>query len=198
MCALSHFSLNPFTLFLLKRSQQICVCTFNRPLPYSPITLFTHYLIHPLPYSPFTLFTLYLIHPLPYSTFTLFNLYLIHPLPYSTFTLFILYLIHPLPYSPFTLFNLYLIHPLPYSSFTLFTLYLIHPLPYSQQICACTFNHPLPYFLAVVAYGSVVTLKNRRGGGGLLHSHAHLYPEEEGKYQQQQVSPEGVEGRGVD
>ena len=39
----------------------------------------------------------------------------------------------------------------------------------------------------VVAYGSVITLKNRRGGGGLLHSHAHLYPEDQGKYQQQQV-----------
>ena len=38
-----------------------------------------------------------------------------------------------------------------------------------------------------MAYGSVITLKNRRRGGGLLHSHAHLYPEEEGQYQQQQV-----------
>ena len=38
-----------------------------------------------------------------------------------------------------------------------------------------------------VAYGAVVTLKNRRGGGGLLHSHTHLYPEDLGEYQQQQV-----------
>jgi len=45
----------------------------------------------------------------------------------------------------------------------------------------------LVHFVSVVAYGSVVTLKNRRGGGGLLHSHGHLYPEEEGTYQQQQV-----------
>ena len=44
---------------------------------------------------------------------------------------------------------------------------------------------PSPYL--VVAYGSVITLKNCRGGGGLLHSHSHLYPEEEGQYQQQQV-----------
>ena len=39
----------------------------------------------------------------------------------------------------------------------------------------------------VVAFGSEITLKNRRGGGGLLHSHAHLYPEEYGEFQQQQV-----------
>jgi dolichyl-phosphate-mannose-protein mannosyltransferase len=39
-----------------------------------------------------------------------------------------------------------------------------------------------------VAYGAVVTLKNRRGGGGLLHSHTHLYPEDLGEYQQQQVT----------
>ena len=38
-----------------------------------------------------------------------------------------------------------------------------------------------------VAYGSIITLKNHRGGGGLLHSHHHLYPEGMGKYQQQQV-----------
>ena len=54
------------------------------------------------------------------------------------------------------------------------------------------FDYPLPLIshgglFAVVAYGSVITLKNRRGGGGLLHSHSHLYPEEEGTYQQQQV-----------
>ncbi|CAI8034049.1 Protein O-mannosyl-transferase 2 [Geodia barretti] len=39
-----------------------------------------------------------------------------------------------------------------------------------------------------VAYGSVITLKNRRGGGGLLHSHTHLYPEDLGEYQQQQIT----------
>eukprot|EP00731_Ephydatia_muelleri_P028261 Em0019g1134a len=39
-----------------------------------------------------------------------------------------------------------------------------------------------------VAYGSTITLKNHRGGGGLLHSHHHLYPEGMGKYQQQQVT----------
>jgi dolichyl-phosphate-mannose--protein O-mannosyl transferase len=36
-----------------------------------------------------------------------------------------------------------------------------------------------------VAYGSVITLKNRRAGGGLLHSHPHLYPEDVGVVQQQ-------------
>ena len=47
---------------------------------------------------------------------------------------------------------------------------------------------------AVVAYGSVITLKNRRGGGGLLHSHPHLYPEEFGELQQQQVRGYSVKG----
>ena len=46
----------------------------------------------------------------------------------------------------------------------------------------------------VVAYGSVITLKNRRGGGGLLHSHPHLYPEEFGELQQQQVRGYSVKG----
>ena len=41
--------------------------------------------------------------------------------------------------------------------------------------------------LVDVGYGSVITLKNCRGGGGLLHSHQHLYPEEYGEFQQQQV-----------
>ena len=41
--------------------------------------------------------------------------------------------------------------------------------------------------MIVVGYGSVITIKNCRGGGGLLHSHQHLYPEEYGEYQQQQV-----------
>ncbi|XP_072032340.1 protein O-mannosyl-transferase 2-like [Amphiura filiformis] len=36
-----------------------------------------------------------------------------------------------------------------------------------------------------VAYGSVITLKNTRAGGGLLHSHWHLYPEGLGAQQQQ-------------
>jgi len=36
-----------------------------------------------------------------------------------------------------------------------------------------------------VAYGAVITLKNHRGGGGLLHSHPSLYPEGEGAIQQQ-------------
>ncbi|BES91409.1 dolichyl-phosphate-mannose-protein mannosyltransferase activity [Nesidiocoris tenuis] len=36
-----------------------------------------------------------------------------------------------------------------------------------------------------VAYGSIVTLKNRRTGGGYLHSHWHLYPEGVGARQQQ-------------
>ncbi|XP_028396136.1 protein O-mannosyl-transferase 2-like isoform X2 [Dendronephthya gigantea] len=36
-----------------------------------------------------------------------------------------------------------------------------------------------------LAYGSVVTLKNNRPGGALLHSHHHLYPEEHPPVQQQ-------------
>ena len=36
-----------------------------------------------------------------------------------------------------------------------------------------------------VAYGSIVTMKNHRAGGGLLHSHPHLYPEGVGIMQQQ-------------
>ena len=36
-----------------------------------------------------------------------------------------------------------------------------------------------------VAFGSNITLKNHRAGGGLLHSHFHLYPEEVGPQQQQ-------------
>lgn len=36
-----------------------------------------------------------------------------------------------------------------------------------------------------VAYGSIITLKNHRTGGGYLHSHWHLYPEGVGARQQQ-------------
>ncbi|XP_072164883.1 protein O-mannosyl-transferase 2-like [Diadema setosum] len=36
-----------------------------------------------------------------------------------------------------------------------------------------------------IAYGSIITLKNQRAGGGLLHSHHHLYPEGFGAMQQQ-------------
>ncbi|XP_036671591.3 protein O-mannosyl-transferase 2 [Drosophila suzukii] len=36
-----------------------------------------------------------------------------------------------------------------------------------------------------VAYGSVVTIKNHKTGGGYLHSHQHLYPKEVGARQQQ-------------
>ena len=39
----------------------------------------------------------------------------------------------------------------------------------------------------VLGYGAVVTFKHHRGGGGLLHSHAHLYPEDMADLQQQQV-----------
>lgn len=36
-----------------------------------------------------------------------------------------------------------------------------------------------------VAFGSIITLKNQRTGGGYLHSHWHLYPENVGSRQQQ-------------
>lgn len=44
------------------------------------------------------------------------------------------------------------------------------------------YNASMPRF---VAYGSVITLKNTRTGGGYLHSHWHLYPEGVGARQQQ-------------
>lgn len=44
------------------------------------------------------------------------------------------------------------------------------------------YNASMPRF---VAYGSVITLKNTRTGGGYLHSHWHLYPEGIGARQQQ-------------
>ena len=39
-----------------------------------------------------------------------------------------------------------------------------------------------------LAFGSVVTLKNHRAGGALLHSHTHLYPKEHPPEQQQVTS----------
>lgn len=39
-----------------------------------------------------------------------------------------------------------------------------------------------------VAYGSAVTLKNHKTGGGYLHSHSHLYPKEAGGARQQQIT----------
>lgn len=36
-----------------------------------------------------------------------------------------------------------------------------------------------------LAFGSIVTIKNHRAGGALLHSHPHLYPKEHGPEQQQ-------------
>ena len=63
--------------------------------------------------------------------------------------------------------------------------------------CSPLFLHFLPLAIvsslspfhchSVLAYGSTITLKNHRGGGGLLHSHAHLYPEDVSKFKQQQV-----------
>jgi len=35
------------------------------------------------------------------------------------------------------------------------------------------------------AYGSLISLKHQRTGGGYLHSHWHLYPEEHPPRQQQ-------------
>ena len=40
-------------------------------------------------------------------------------------------------------------------------------------------------YLSDLAFGSVVTFKNHRAGGALLHSHPHLYPKEHGPEQQQ-------------
>ena len=41
------------------------------------------------------------------------------------------------------------------------------------------------YFILEVAFGSKITFKQYRTGGGYLHSHAHLYPEGVGARQQQ-------------
>ncbi|XP_019864301.1 PREDICTED: protein O-mannosyl-transferase 2-like isoform X2 [Amphimedon queenslandica] len=47
------------------------------------------------------------------------------------------------------------------------------------------YDQKVPEFLG---YDAVITLKNHRGGGGLLHSHSHLYPEEMAEIRQQQVT----------
>ncbi|XP_060522792.1 protein O-mannosyl-transferase 2 [Cylas formicarius] len=52
----------------------------------------------------------------------------------------------------------------------------------SQLIGNSLYNASMP---RQVAYGSVITLKNHRTGGGYLHSHYHLYPEGVGARQQQ-------------
>lgn len=40
-------------------------------------------------------------------------------------------------------------------------------------------------FFSELAFGSIITLKNARAGGALLHSHTHLYPKEHPPEQQQ-------------
>ncbi|XP_023311585.1 protein O-mannosyl-transferase 2 [Anoplophora glabripennis] len=52
----------------------------------------------------------------------------------------------------------------------------------SQLIGNSLHNASMPH---QVAYGSIITLKNHRTGGGYLHSHYHLYPEGIGARQQQ-------------
>lgn len=52
----------------------------------------------------------------------------------------------------------------------------------SQLIGNSLHNASLPRH---VAYGAVITLKNHKTGGGYLHSHHHLYPENVGARQQQ-------------
>ena len=52
-----------------------------------------------------------------------------------------------------------------------------------SRLDATTFENLLQF--SDLAYGSVVTLKNYRPGGALLHSHHHLYPEEHPPVQQQ-------------
>ena len=67
-----------------------------------------------------------------------------------------------------------------YLVYTVAPYHYTDPFPVHQSI-------PPLFTGAVVAYGSVITLKNHRGGGGLLHSHSHLFPEEVSKFKQQQV-----------
>lgn len=52
----------------------------------------------------------------------------------------------------------------------------------SQLIGNSLHNASMP---RLVAYGATITLKNHRTGGGYLHSHHHLYPENIGARQQQ-------------
>lgn len=52
----------------------------------------------------------------------------------------------------------------------------------SQLIGNKLYNVSMPQY---VAFGSIITLKQRRTGGAYLHSHPHLYPEEHGPRQQQ-------------
>ncbi|KAK7103260.1 protein O-mannosyl-transferase 2-like [Littorina saxatilis] len=52
----------------------------------------------------------------------------------------------------------------------------------SQLIGNRLYNVSMPQH---VAFGSLITLKQRRTGGAYLHSHPHLYPEEVGPRQQQ-------------
>lgn len=56
-------------------------------------------------------------------------------------------------------------------------------------LCYLSFFFFVLFPLLVLGYGAVVTFKHHRGGGGLLHSHPHLYPEDMAELQQQQVKP---------
>lgn len=53
----------------------------------------------------------------------------------------------------------------------------------------CPLTLPTPAFLADLAYGSVIAMKNLRMAIGYLHSHRHLYPEGIGARQQQVSEP---------
>lgn len=55
----------------------------------------------------------------------------------------------------------------------------------SQLIGNRLYNVSMPQY---IAYGSEITLKQRRTGGAYLHSHPHLYPEEHPPKQQQVTS----------
>ena len=59
-----------------------------------------------------------------------------------------------------------------------------HVVNFTHRCCQKNGRHVTVWF-AAIAYGSVITLRNRRTAGGLLHSHPHLYPEGSGAQQQQ-------------
>ena len=68
-------------------------------------------------------------------------------------------------------------------NFECYRKFKFHRLFFSMPFICCLMH--VIHLHAVVAYNSIVTLKNHRTGGNYLHSHAHLYPESFGTTQQQ-------------
>ena len=54
-----------------------------------------------------------------------------------------------------------------------------------QTDATFVFINFISFIFLDLAFGSIVTIKNHRAGGALLHSHPHLYPKEHPPEQQQ-------------